>query len=251
MKLAANQPYFFPYLGQFDLLNRADVWIAYDVAQYIRHGWVNRNRVLHPSSGWQYISVPLKKHSYTTPINQIEIAGDDWKKEIFKRLDHYHMEAPFYKEVIRLLEEGFSEAESNLAKLNARLFRLTARRLGIQTPIHVFSEMGWSLSASGPQNLALELCRAVGASEYFNPAGGAHLYSARDFAEKGVQLTIQSFSPMMYSCGRFEFVPDLSIIDVMMWNSPEQIKHYLDAFRAERSEARQEDANITTPARTP
>jgi hypothetical protein len=232
MKLAAMQPYFFPYLGQFDLLNMVDLWIAYDPAQFIRHGWVNRNRVLHPVSGWQYISIPLKKHSHTTPINQIEVAGDSWKTEFFKRLQHYHMDAPFYKQVISFLEEAVSVAETNLAKLDVALFRVTARRLGIQTPIHVFSEMGLTIGPTeGPEDLALAICRAVGASEYINPPGGIDLYSPQRFAEQSVKLTFQFFTSMIYSCGRFQFEPDLSIIDVMMWNSPEQIKRYLDTWK--------------------
>jgi hypothetical protein len=232
MKLAAMQPYFFPYLGQFDLLNMADMWIAYDPAQFIRHGWVNRNRVLHPTSGWQYIIVPVKKHSRITPINQIEIAGGAWKTQIFKQLQHYRIDAPFYGQVIRFLEEVFAEDETSLAKLNSTLFRKTARRLGIQTPVYIFSELGRSIEpARGPENLALEICRAVGASEYINSPGGVHLYSPERFVEHGVRLTIQTFTTMPYSCGRFQFEPNLSIIDVMMWNSPEQIKHYLDTFR--------------------
>ena len=235
MKLAAMQPYFFPYLGQFDLLNKVDMWIAYDPAQYIRHGWVNRNRVLHPTSGWQYIVVPLKKHPHTIPINQMEIADFNWKPQIFKQLQHYHMDAPFYAQVIHFLEGVFSVEEANLSRLNVALFRATACLLGIQTPIHMFSEMGLSISASGPEGLALAICRAIGASEYNNPPGGADLYSPAGFSGNGIKLTIQSFTPMTYPCGRFEFIPNLSIIDVMMWNSPQQIKHYLEASRLEET----------------
>lgn len=231
MKLAAMQPYFFPYLGQFDLLNQVDLWIAYDAAQYIRHGWVNRNRVLHPTTGWQYITIPLKKHSHIAPICQIETAGDGWKRQTFKQLRHYHMDAPHYRRVIQFLEEVFSTEETNLARLNTRFFRSTANYLGIATPVHLFSEMGISISTGGAENLALALCLAVHADEYVNPPGGKDLYSQQTFGEHAIQLTIQSYTPMTYSCGRFDFIPDLSIIDVMMWNSPEQIKDYLDTFR--------------------
>jgi hypothetical protein len=232
MKLAVMQPYFFPYLGQFDLLNHVDEWIAYDSAQYIRHGWVNRNRVLHPTSGWQYITVPLKKHPYTTPINQTEITSEAWKGQIFKQLQHYHMDAPYYKEVICFLEDGLAAEETSLAALNVALFRKTARRLGIETPIEIFSEMDLPMEPlRGPENLALAICRAAGANEYINPPGGANLYSPASFIRHGIKLTIQSFTPMPYSCGRFEFIPNLSVVDVMMWNSSEAIKYYLDTFR--------------------
>lgn len=233
MKLVAMQPYFFPYLGYFDLLNMADIWIMYDVAQYIRHGWVNRNRVLHPVAGWQYIILPLKKHPYTAPINEIRVASDiDWQKRIFRQLEHYHMDAPYYHTVIDFLRECFLVPYSNLAQINTEFFRLTARKLGIERPIHVFSEVNLSLGKiETPQELALGICHAMGASEYINPPGGAALYSAEQFSRHGVKLTIQEFKNMPYECGRFKYEPALSIVDVMMWNSSEKIKKYLDTFR--------------------
>jgi hypothetical protein len=234
VKLAAMQPYFFPYLGYFDLINQADVWIVYDVAQYIHHGWVNRNRVLHPTSSWWYIVVPLKKHHFTTPINQIEISDKvDWRTRIIRQLRHYHKESPYYSQVISFLEECFAGSELNLAQFNVELFRKTCCRLGIDKPIHVFSEMDLRIGQhKNPQDLALRICSAMGASEYINPPGGAGLYNAADFHACGIQLTIQTFTNMPYTCGRFQYEPALSIIDVMMWNPPEQIKHYLDTFRS-------------------
>jgi len=234
MKLAAMQPYFFPYLGYFDLLNMADIWVVYDVAQHIRHGWVNRNRVLHPVKGWQYIILPLKKHSYTAPINAITIADEvDWQKRIFRQLEHYHMDAPYYQDVIEFLKECFSLPHENLAQINTAILRLTARRLGIETPIRVFSEMNLSLGTiESPQELALGICQAIGAEEYINPPGGADLYHSERFASHGITLHIQDFKNMPYDCGRFKYEPGLSIVDVMMWNSSEKIKRYLDTFRS-------------------
>jgi hypothetical protein len=239
VKIAAMQPYFFPYLGQFDLLNRVDLWIAYDEAQYIRHGWVNRNRVLHPVLGWQYVIVPLKKHHHRTPINRIEISdGSEWKTTILKRLRHYRRDAPHYDPVIRFMEDCLSGSENNLARLNVSLFRNTGNRLGIHTPIRVFSELDTRIGPhTDPQDLALKICRSVGADEYVNPPGGSDLYHADKFEENGVKLTIQSFRNMRYSCGGFAFEPALSIIDVMMWNSCGRIKNYLDAARAEAEES--------------
>jgi hypothetical protein len=234
MKLAAMQPYFFPYLGYFDLLNIADVWIVYDVAQYMRHGWVNRNRVLHPVEDCQYIILPLKKHHYTTPINEIVVANEiNWQKTIFRQLEHYHMDAPYYHHVIDFLKECFSIPCRNLAQMNTQFLRLTAGQLGIETPIHVFSQMSLSLGKVGsPEELALGICQAVGASEYINPPGGAALYSAERFSRHGIKLYIQEFKNMPYQCGRFKYQPSLSIIDVMMWNSCEKIREYLDTFRS-------------------
>ncbi len=235
MKLGIMQPYFFPYLGHFDLINQVDEWIVFDTAQYIRHHWVNRNRVLHPITGWQYITVPLKKHHRDISINQVEIAAEtDWSKRILQQLQHYRKIAPYYSQVIGFLEECFSEALPSLAETNVLTLRKTCQRLGIATPIRVLSQMNLNLKGTieGPGDWAREISRAVKVSEYINPAGGAALFDEQRFREYGIKLTIQSFTPMVYSCKTYQFEPDLSIIDVMMWNSPEQIKRYLDTLCA-------------------
>ncbi|MBM4459800.1 MAG: WbqC family protein [Chloroflexi bacterium] len=235
MKLAVMQPYFFPYLGYFDLLNIVDEWIVFDVAQYIRHGWVNRNRVLHPVSGWWYITVPLKKHHFTTPINQIEISHDvDWRTRIFRQLQHYKKDAPYYAEVIAFLEECFSGLSNNLAEVNTTLFRKVAGRLGIERPIHVLSEMTLVLEGPiiTPGDWGWAIAQAVGADEFINRPGGAGFIDETGYRERGIKLTFQSFANMTYTCGKYhQFEPGMSIIDVMMWNAPEQIKRYLDTWR--------------------
>ena len=235
MRLGIMQPYFFPWLGYFDLINMVDEWIVFDTPQYERHHWVNRNCILHPTTGWQYITVPLRKHHRDTPINQIQIAMEtDWRERILRQLQHYKREAPYYKQVIGFLEECFSAASPSLSETNILTFRKTCQRLGITTPIRVLSQMNLVLEGviEGPGDLALEISRAVGASEYINARGGAALLKEDKFTAHNIKLTIQSFTNMIYPCGTYQFEPALSIIDVMMWNSPEQIKYYLDTFRS-------------------
>ena len=241
MKLGIMQPYFFPYLGHFDLIRRVDEWIVFDTAQYMRHQWVNRNRILHPNSGWQYITVPLKKHTRETPINRIETAaGDDWRGRILRQLQHYRKRAPFYGEVMGFLEECLAAAGDNLAALNALTLERTCRRLGIATPFHVLSRMDLALDGpiNEPGDWALRIARAFGASEYVNAAGGADLFDPAKFAAHGIRLLIQSYTHMTYPCGPFRFEPGLSIVDVMMWNPPEAIRAHLDGLRGDAGERR-------------
>src|SRR5580693_8893111 len=110
MRLGIMQPYLFPYPGYFDLINRCDRWVVFDTAQYIRHGWVNRNRILHPTSGWQYIIVPLKKHERETPINQIETQPyEQWASRILGQLQHYKKKAPGYAVASALVDDCLSQ----------------------------------------------------------------------------------------------------------------------------------------------
>jgi hypothetical protein len=96
MKIGIMQPYFFPYPGYFSLIAQCDKWVVFDIPQYIRHGWVNRNRILHPKDGWQYIVVPVKKHSRNTAICDIHISGNtNWSERILHQTGHYKKHAPF------------------------------------------------------------------------------------------------------------------------------------------------------------
>ena len=239
------QPYFFPYLGHFDLIHRVDEWIVFDTAQYMRHQWVNRNRILHPNTGWQYVTVPLQKHARETPINRIETAaGGDWRGRILRQLQHYRKRAPFCGEVMGFLEETFAAAGDNLADLNAVTLERTCRRLGIATPFHVLSRLNLALEGpiAEPGDWALRIAQAHGADEYVNAAGGADLFDPEKFAAHGIALFIQSYEHMTYSCGPFRFEPGLSILDVMMWNSPETIRAHLDRRRGSAGERRAEAA---------
>ncbi len=231
MKLAVMQPYFLPYLGYFDLANKVDLWIVYDASKYIRHGWMNRNRVLHPTSRWQYVVAPVKKHRFGTPIRQIELAsGVDWKIRLFRQLEHYRMDAPHYDAVVSLLKDALAGTDHSLAHVNTCLFQQMCQWLRITTQIRVFSEMNLSIGpVQSTEELALAICRAVGAAEYINRPGGADQFHEANFVGSGIKLTFQSFVNMTYPCGRaHRFEPDMSIVDVMMWNSPEAIKRYLD-----------------------
>ena len=229
MKLGIMQPYFFPYLGYFDLIYQTDRWIVFDTVQYIRHGWINRNRVLHPKKGWLYIIVPVK-YSRDTLIMAVRIADDGkWKKRILGQLQHYKKKAPFYVQTIHLVEECLEIEESFVSRLNVRILEKVCSVLGIKFDYQFFSEMKLELGPiNGPGDWALRISQVLGATEYVNPPGGAALFSPEEFRSAGIKLTIRQIPPMEYQCDGYEFIPNLSIIDVLMWNEPEKVKEYLE-----------------------
>ncbi len=230
MKLGIMQPYFFPYLGYFDLIHQTDKWIVCDTLQYIRHGWINRNRVLHPSHGWWYIIVPLTRHSSGAPIAEIEIAPNQaWRRRIVRQLQHYKKRAPYFDETMGLVEEGLSSEQTSIVRLNVNCLSLVCEYLGIAFDYDLYSEMNLEIGpVQAPGDWALRISEALGADEYVNPPGGAVLYDPEDFRSAGMTLTIRHLPPLEYECHGYEFVPNLSIIDLLMWNSPEQIKAHLD-----------------------
>jgi hypothetical protein len=232
MRLGVMQPYFFPYLGYFDLIASVDRWIVADTVQHMRHGWVTRNRVLQQASGWQYILVPVRKHTLQTPIMDIEISGTDWRTTVRRQLDHYRKRAPGYADTMALVERCLGRPETHLSRLNTAILEEVCGFLGLPFEFSYLSEMNLQLEPiAGPADWALRISQAVGASEYVNPPGGVALYDPAQFTAHGIRLEIRKMVDFKYDCGCYEFVPNLSIVDVLMWNDRASVRGYLDKRR--------------------
>lgn len=231
MKLGIMQPYFFPYLGYFDLINCSDRWIVFDNVQYIRHGWINRNRILHSSKGWSYIIVPVK-FSRDTLIQGVNIVDDGkWKKRILGQLQHYKAKAPYYRETVRLIEDCFSFDDALISQFNVFTLKKVCAYLGIQFNYSIFSEMKLEIGTiEDPGDWALRISQSLGAEKYINPPGGESIFDKNKFESSNIKLEIRRLPPLIYECSGYEFVENLSIIDVLMWNRPEEIKRYLDQY---------------------
>jgi hypothetical protein len=229
MRLGIMQPYFFPYIGYFDLIYRTDRWVVFDTAQYIRHGWVNRNRILHPNEGWLYITVPTKSHHRDTPINRIRIREDGrWRDTIRGQLTHYTNKAPYFDPVFDLVSSCLNDSQGSLARLNVRSLSRVCEYLDIPFRHSLFSEMDLDLGPiEAPGDWALRIAEAMGATEYVNPPGGADLFDRSKFETAGIRLTIQQPVDFVYPCDGYEYEPNLSIVDVLMWNPPEAVRAYL------------------------
>ena len=234
MILGIMQPYFFPYLGYFDLINYSDRWIVFDTVQYIRHGWVNRNRILHPKEGWQYIIVPLKKFGRDTVIKDIEVSEDPgWRTRILGQIQHYKKNAPYFRETSQLVEECLAVEENSLSRLNVAILYKVCCHLGFPFEYEYFSEMELELgTVDEPGDWALRISEKLKAEEYVNPAGGTAIFDSSKFEVHGIKLTIRNMPHIEYTCRGYEFIPGLSIIDVLMWNPSVKVKDYLDAHKA-------------------
>ena len=230
MKLGIMQPYFFPYLGYFDLINYSDRWIIFDTVQYIRHGWINRNRILKPDGDWQYVTVPLKKHGREILIKDVEIsANKDWKTRMLAQLQHYKKKAPYFCETYQLVVECLAVNERSISKLNAAILEKICQHLNISFEWEYFSRMNLEMeSMKEPGDWAFCISDKLGAKEYVNPSGGATIFDSSKFNEHGIKLTIRNMPALAYECRGYDYIPNLSIIDVLMWNTPNTVKEYLD-----------------------
>jgi hypothetical protein len=234
MKLAIMQPYFFPYLGYFSLIKHTDKFISFDPVQYIRKGWINRNRILKPNEGWQYIIAPVQSNKQNDLIKDTKVVeGDEWKIKVIKQLDHYKKRAPYYTEVISLLEDCFQNNDESIARLNTYYLDKVCQYLQIPFKAEIYSEMGIDVSANvnAPDEWALRISEALGAKEYVNPPGGKEFFDKAKYDQSNIELRFLEINLENYSQKRPSFEPGLSIIDVMMFNSIEQINKMLDNYK--------------------
>lgn len=223
------QPYFFPGPGYFHLIAHTDRWVVFDTAQYRRHSWINRNRVLHPTRGWQYILAPLEKHARETPIDEIRVVGgSDWRGKIVRQLEHYRKEAPFYEPTVKLVREALDVDTDSLARLDVEILSRCCQALDIAFAPEWFSELDLELGPiEDAGDWALRISEALDADVYVNPPGGRGLFDPARFSALGIELVIQDFSDLVYPTPGYSFEPGLSIIDALMWNPVEAIRAHV------------------------
>ncbi|WP_107942070.1 WbqC family protein [Metasolibacillus fluoroglycofenilyticus] len=233
MKVAIMQPYFFPYLGYFSLIKNTDQFILFDTVQYMRHGWIERNRILKPQEGWQYVQAPLMKHSKSTSIKDIQIKNEDnWKERIIRQLEHYKKKAPYYNEVISVVRLALELDTDSIVKLNENILKVVCAYIGIDLSVKVFSEMDITIKkVHAPDEWALNICESLGGiQEYWNPQGGIEFFNRKKYSDAGLTINFLKINLESYSQKRRAFEAGLSIIDVMMFNSPEEIRKMLDNY---------------------
>lgn len=214
------QPYFFPYLGYFELIADVDLFVIYDTPQHSRHGWTHRNRVLRPDSGWQYIGAPLRKQPLRTTIADVELAeGGDWRARLLRQLDHYRRRAPHFEATRDLVERALAGDERRLARLNVAALTRVCEHLRLPFPHRWCSELALDIppEVAGAERV-LRIAELLGATRYVNLPGGVELYDPQAFASRGIELSIRPHCEFTYETAPYRFEPGLSIVDVLMWN---------------------------------
>lgn len=232
-KIAIMQPYFLPYLGYFSLIKHTDEFILFDTVQFIRHGWIERNRVLKQGDGWMYIKVPLIKASRETHIKDMYIDNSqDWRTKIKAQLQPYKKSAPYYRSTIAVIDEIFDREYRTITELNKRILVTICQYLKIECDIKIFSEMNLAIQeANKPDEWALNICTELkDVNEYWNPPGGQEFFDRSKYENAGISLKFQNILLMPYDQKREAFEAGLSIIDVMMFNSVEEINKMLDNY---------------------
>lgn len=227
MIVAIMQPYFFPYIGYFQLMKAVDCFVFYDDAQYMKGGWVNRNRILQDGAAawWTF---PIDRDDYRLPIHQRRYARSPARiRSLLGKLDGAYRDAPHAASTLALAATYFDGEQTMVSTFNQAHLADIARRLGIRCKFLVSSQLEQDRALTGEARV-VDLCRRLGATRYLNAIGGTALYDAATFARAGIELGFVQPALTDYPQLGRPHVPLLSIIDVLMFNPIEQVRAMLD-----------------------
>lgn len=226
MKLAVMQPYLFPYIGYFQLIYAADLFLIYDDVAYIKQGYINRNSILSPNGATRF-TIPVPGASSNKLISELAFSEDVAK--VLRTIEQSYSKAPHFEEVFPMIRGALELDDRSIASVCQRSFEDIFSYLGLEKQFKKTSELEYNRSASARDRL-IALCQQFSADSYINAPGGRKLYAKQDFAEKGIDLKFVESLPVEYSQGGASFVPNLSIIDVLMNCSHEKVRELLGRY---------------------
>lgn len=229
MKLAIMQPYFLPYIGYWQLLAAVDVFVIYDNIKYTKKGWINRNRFLQNGRD-ELFSIPLKAGSDSLDICEREIAPDFRREKLLSQLVNAYRKAPHFADTLPLIEACVQCPEKNLFSYILNSINLMAGHLGITTRIVASSTLGLDHKSFKAQDKVLAICGYLSATHYLNAVGGTVLYQQEAFREAGIKLHFLKSDDIHYAQFQGEFVPWLSIVDILMFNEMESVRGMLSRY---------------------
>jgi hypothetical protein len=233
VKVGIMQPYFFPYIGYFQLVSLVDTFVVHDDVQYIKGGWINRNRILVNGEP-RYATLPVRKDSSSLAINERVFADsfESDKKKLLRQLETAYRKAPCFEAAYPVLAQCLASEETNVAAFVVQTLEACCRYMGIETPFVLASGMVRFDNLKG-QGRVLEINEFLGATHYINTIGGAELYDRDQFLRCGLKLSFLRPRPIAYPQFEGDSVPDLSIVDVMMFNNVDEIASLLQEYDLE------------------
>ena len=229
IKTGIMQPYFFPYLGYWQTMEAVDKYVVFDDVNYIKGGWINRNNILMNDKAFLF-TLALSRVSDSKNINEIDILHE--KNNFNKVLAHVYnayLKSSYFRNVFPLIEEIINYPDKNLASYLFNQIKKIAEYLEIETEFILSSQMMKDNNLRS-QNRVIDMCQRLSTEQYINAIGGQKLYSREDFKKEGIDLKFIKLLPIEYKQFKNEFVPNLSIIDVMMFNDKKELQKLLKMY---------------------
>jgi hypothetical protein len=225
------QPYIFPYIGYYQLAAMVDEFVFYDDVNFIQRGWINRNNILIGGNANMF-TIPLENPSQNSLINEVAIKRElygPWKDKFMKTVQHAYSKAPFYNNIIELVDDTLNINLFSISDLAIMSIKnpMTYLKLPFQNSL---SSERYSNNVLRAQDRILDICNIAKATEYINPIGGVELYDKTVFKEHGIKLSFIKTKFVEYKQFKGSFVKGLSIIDVLMFNDQDEVKQMLMNF---------------------
>lgn len=228
-KTAIMQPYFFPYIGYWQLINAVDEFLIYDDVNYIKGGWINRNNILLNSKK-HMITLPLGGASPFLPIKQIRTVGNKKINEkLMKTIEQAYKKAPYYDDIAPIIHETIFYPSDKITDAICYSIKRVSDYLGIKTKFLLSSSIEKNDNLKG-QDKVIHICKLLKTTDYINAIGGLELYDKESFAKEGLSLHFLKSNKIIYNQFGNEFVPWLSIIDILMFNDIKTVQSYLNDF---------------------
>ena len=228
--VAIMQPYFMPYIGYFQLINSVDVFIIYDNIQYTKKGFINRNRILFNNKGRKF-TIPIKKDSDYLDVVERTISNtwESESKKFLNLINHSYKKSPYYKNCIEVITECVMYPNFNLFEFIYFSVKKICSYLDINTKIIISSELEVDHSLKS-QEKVISFCKELKSKTYINAIGGQELYDKSTFQKNNLNLNFIKTNPIEYKQFNNSFEPWLSIIDLLMFNSREELKLHLNNY---------------------
>ena len=233
MKLAIMQPYIFPYIGYFGLIHASERFVFYDDVNYIKQGWINRNRILVNGSAFTF-TVPLKQPSSFEKICNTQINNrlyDKWCGKFLKTLEQSYSKAPYFEETFKLVCEVFNHDVNTISTLAINSVRATCNYLKLTLNDQISSLEFPESQGIDRMDRIVEICEKSKISKYVNSIGGFELYDKKLFEDNDIELEFLKPELRTYNQRIEGFIPGLSIIDLMMELDKVQIINYISSYK--------------------
>ena len=220
------QPYFLPYLGYFQLIKAVDKYVIYDDVNFIKGGWINRNRILLNGNAFM-INLPMQGASPFKKINEIQVGLN--KDKVLQTITHAYRKSPNFNDVFPLISNIILFDNKNLALYISNSIIQIAKYLQLNTEFVLSSEIKKDNNLKA-QDKVISICKILGATSYLNAIGGEELYNKTIFAKENINLNFLKTKSIKYQQYNSEFISGLSILDILMFNSVEEINVMLDYY---------------------
>ncbi len=231
--VAIMQPYIFPYIGYFHLIQASSIFVFYDDVHYIKKGWINRNRILNQGAGMLF-TVPIHNASRNKLIKDTSpLIDGQWKDAFYKKLLHSYKKSPFFANCIEPIMSVFPKEYSNITDVAVESISAVYSYLGMGFVHTTSSICSPSTKGMEKEDRLIAITKTLASNNYVNAIGGKELYSKQQFLNKGINLSFVKSNPVKYPQYSNSFIPWLSIIDIIMFCSKEQTIDFLSAYSLE------------------